>query len=77
MDDVGNISFPLVGNVTIDLSQPGGNIVPRGNFVTASAAAIVESFLFVFVAYFDGNGVSYISGVSVLLFCVMIHVWAI
>ena len=52
-----NSTFPLGGDVRIDLSEP------NENFITASAAAVVDSFLLVFVGYTDGNGVSYISGV--------------
>ena len=52
-----NTTFPLRGDARIDLSEP--NL----NFITASAAAVVESVLLVFVGYTDGNGVSYISGV--------------
>ena len=57
-----NASFPLRGDVRIDLSEP------NENFITTSAAAIVESFLLVFAGYTDGNGVSYISGVCVSLY---------
>ena len=61
-----NSTFPLGGDVKIDLSQPSAN------FITASAAAIVESFLLVFVGYTDGNGVSYISGVCLLYYSVIL-----
>ena len=57
-----NDTFPLEGAVRIDLSQPSAN------FITASAAAVIDSFLLVFVGYTDGNGVSYISGVCLLYY---------
>lgn len=58
LDDVDNTSFPLRGDVRIDVGQP------TKNFITASAAAVVESSLLVFVGYNEISGVSYLSGVS-------------
>ena len=57
LDDVDNVP-PIVGDVRIDVGQP------TENFITASAAAIVESSLLVFVGYNEMSGVSYLSGVS-------------
>ena len=58
MDDVDNSTFRLTGDVRINVGQP------TANFITASAAAAVESSLLVFVGYNDISGVSYLSGVS-------------
>ena len=58
MDDVDNSTLTLRGDARIDLGQP------NENFITASAAAIVESSLLVFVGYNEISGVSYLSGVS-------------
>ena len=49
---------PIVGDVRIDVGRP------TMNFITALAAAVVESSLLVFVGYNEMNGVSYLSGVS-------------
>ena len=58
MDDVDNNTFTLRGDVRIDVGQP------TENFITASAVAVIESSLLVFVGYNDISGVSYLSGVS-------------
>ena len=50
------IHIGLFGNGTIGL--------PVNNFITASVAVVVESFSFVFVAFTDPNGDSFIIGVG-------------
>jgi hypothetical protein len=52
------MTFPLRGDVRIDVGRP------TENFITASAASVVESSLLVFVGYNEISGVSYLSGVS-------------
>lgn len=47
-------------NVRINLGQP------NQNYITASVAVALGNFSFVFVAYIDGNGGSFITGVSIL-----------
>ena len=66
-----NSFFPLGGDIRIDLGQP------NENFITASVAAVVDSFLLVFVGYTNGNGVSYISGVCLLYYSVILCLFII
>ena len=58
LDDVGNGTFMLSSTSRVNLVN---------NFITASTAAVVSSFPFVFVAYTSENGEHFMSGVSVLL----------
>ena len=58
MDDVDNNTLTFRGDVRIDVGQP------NENFITASAAAVIESFLLVFVGYNEISGVTYLSGVN-------------
>ena len=53
-----NATLTLRGDVRISVGQP------TENFITATAAAVVESSLLVFVGYNEMSGVSYLSGVS-------------
>lgn len=53
LDDIENLEYH--GKFRIDFGQ---------NFITASAAVVVESFFFVFVAFTDSDGDSFITVVS-------------
>ena len=62
MDDFDDTTYRIDGRHLVNL---GVNQVTVRNFITATTAVIVDSFSFVFVAYVDLIGDSYIIGVSV------------
>ena len=59
LDNVEDVNFILSSTARINLYV---------NYITASTAAVVDSFSFVFVAYTDRNGNHFLSGVSTLIF---------
>ena len=59
MDDIENLLY------TGDFRINHGAIA--NNFITASVAALFDSFPLVFLAYTDTSGDSYVIGVSVIL----------
>ena len=60
LDEADNITHVVTGTQAVLLVGQGD----QQNFITAMTAAIMESFSFVFVAYTDPNGDSFIIGVS-------------
>ena len=64
LDDFENENFRINGRYLVNLGRNQFSII--SNFITATTGVVVDSFSFVFVAYVDPNGDSYVIGVSVL-----------
>ena len=59
-----NINVQTMGGIMLSSDT---RINLDSNLITASTAAVVDSFSFVFVSFTDSNGISFLSGVSTII----------